>query len=75
MNNNPIYDDSHKYAQNAMRDFSGLSIPEHVRGLIQTHIEAAYIRGNGDAYRELRAVLRLWASKETALDALNLPFH
>lgn len=75
MNNNPIYDDSEKYSQNAMRDFSGLSIPEHVLGLIETHIKAAYTRGSGDAYSELRAVLRLWASKESALDPLHLLFH
>jgi hypothetical protein len=57
LNNSPIYDDSQKYAQNAMREFAGLSIPEHVRGLIEAQIKLAYIAARGDVYRELRAVL------------------
>lgn len=73
MNDN--YDAGQKYARDAMRAFAGLSIPEHVRGLIQTHLKLAYICGCGDVYTELSAALRLRASEETLLDPLDLPLH
>ena len=69
-----LYDASQRYARDAMQAFAGLSIPEHVRGLIQTHLKLAYIRGCDDVYAELRAVLRSWASEETPLGPVH-PIH
>lgn len=70
-----IYDAAQRYARDAMQAFTGLSIPEHVRGLIQTQLKLAYLRGSGDVYAELRSVLRSWASEETSLDPLHFPIH
>jgi hypothetical protein len=75
VNENFIYDAGQRYARDAIQAFEGLSIPEHVRGLIQTHLKVAYIRGCGDVYTELRSVLRSWASEETPLGPLDLLRH
>lgn len=75
MNNNLIYDAAQKYARNAMREFTGLSIPEHVRELIQTQIKLGYICACKDVYTELGAILQLRASEKTPLGPLHFPFH
>ena len=75
MKESDLYDAGQRYAQEAMQAFAGLSIPEYVRGLIETHLKLAYIRGRGHLYIELRSVLRSWASEETPLDSLHFPLH
>jgi hypothetical protein len=75
LDNNFIYDAGQKYAQNAMREFAGLSIPAHVRGLIQTQIKLAYIAACKDVYTQVGAILGVRASEKPALDPLNFFLH
>jgi uncharacterized protein YvpB len=55
---NDIYDRAQKYADEAMHNFSGMNLPEAIRGLIQSQIKLAYTTAFGVAYDQALAGLK-----------------
>lgn len=59
---NDIYDQAQKYAEAAMRNFSGMDLPEAIRELIHSQIKLAYTVGFGAAYDQAMSALKSLAA-------------
>ncbi len=65
---NDIYDRAQKHAEEAMRNFSGMTLPEATCGLIQSQIKLAYTVGFGAAYDQAISALKALATARAPRD-------